>query len=426
MATRKKTQTIKKHTRAKAVVTSPEVGTEKPRPSNALKRIERIAKRRDYVPSYEDSMKELRQLVSRHRALTRSVVSIANMAKDKKAKVADPRRGIKAGQTIKNLLPVEVRSLYKDTAKKAKSQARVIEQHIEEQLVNFPIYTKWLCEVYGMGPVVCAYIVTSINVKVREDRGLGATKPSNVIRYAGLAVINDKLERRSKARDEDGNAKASGFNGDLRVRIYQAFCAMMKNVNKGRVPRGEYTSVPARSNKYLKIYVHARHSFLSRPNINRATMKMRVPDDKKGGTKEVSARGAAHSYGWHKAMRVFLNDLYIVWRSLEGLPVWHDWYAMQRGYIHGGKMIQSEAELLTLEEAKNLVGDVGRFDYHWDSEVPYPATVPKKKLDGLAKQGILLYPDGRPKGENDVEEPSDVSDDGLEDEYDEDDEDAAE
>lgn len=73
----------------------------------------------------------------------------------------------------------------------------------------------------------------------------------------------------------------------------------------------------------------------------------------------VSARGFAHSYGWHKAADVFLEDLYTVWRAIEGLPVWPAFYAAKlSGYKHAsGKICVDAPTMLTLEEALELVGD---------------------------------------------------------------------
>jgi hypothetical protein len=74
--------------------------------------------------------------------------------------------------------------------------------------------------------------------------------------------------------------------------------------------------------------------------------------------------GHAHSYGWHKAADILLEDLYVVWRALEALPVWPSYYAAKLGYEHGGAPVDkvegyfknAAPKMLTVEDAKRLVG----------------------------------------------------------------------
>ncbi len=42
-----------------------------------------------------------------------------------------------------------------------------------------------------------------------------------------------------------------------------------------------------------------------------------------------------------KILSLFLDDLYVVWRSIEGLPVWPTWYDRSRMHTHGGVSLPS-------------------------------------------------------------------------------------
>ena len=78
--------------------------------------------------------------------------------------------------------------------------------------------------------------------------------------------------------------------------------------------------------------------------------------------RELSAgRTKAHSdsKGWHKAADVFLEDLYIVWRAMEGLDIWPSYYAAKLGYMHGGKISVNAPTRMTVEDALAVVGYVG-------------------------------------------------------------------
>ena len=48
------------------------------------------------------------------------------------------------------------------------------------------------------------------------------------------------------------------------------------------------------------------------------------------------ARAYMHSKAWHKMVHLLLEDLYVVWRTIEGLPVWPSYYSAKMGYGHGG------------------------------------------------------------------------------------------
>lgn len=67
---------------------------------------------------------------------------------------------------------------------------------------------------------------------------------------------------------------------------------------------------------------------------------------------------AAEHKGRRKATDLLLEDLYIVWRTLAGLPVWPDLYSVRRGVYHGGKPCVNEGRVLTLDEAFDIIGDL--------------------------------------------------------------------
>jgi len=81
------------------------------------------------------------------------------------------------------------------------------------------------------------------------------------------------------------------------------------------------------------------------------------------------AKGVIDSTGWHKSADVFLTDLYMVWRALEGLPVWCPYVAEKLGYWHASDIpAWTGGRTMSVEEAMILVGDVGAYE----SAVPQP------------------------------------------------------
>jgi hypothetical protein len=101
--------------------------------------------------------------------------------------------------------------------------------------------------------------------------------------------------------------------------------------------------------KYLEIWNNYKHRMLTSPDYDEKKNKL-------AGRKESGARGWIDDTGRRKATDVFLEDLYLVWRASEGLPVWPAWYAKERGHYHGGKVCVNEPEIITVDEALELIG----------------------------------------------------------------------
>lgn len=293
-------------------------------------KLSKLEPKPQYIPAFSDPVRELRGLVQQHVALTKASVAIRNMSVDRIFKSdSDPERG-------KCRLPLDAQMQGVLLAETYKKSAKKLESKMLKCLKQVPIYEHFLSKVYGAGPVICAYLVAYVDPNK-------ATKPSNLRAYCGLAVENGRLARRA--------AGGKGYNAVLRVRLFQMMSAIWKNAAKSKA-----------TTKYLKIWTDYK---------NRMANSERVVDGKiyaqdgtpitNLGTKIVrSAKGFIHSTGWHKAADVFLEDLYIVWRTLEGLDVWPAYHAAYLGYSHGGKICVNVGKRLTLEEALATVGELGR------------------------------------------------------------------
>jgi hypothetical protein len=277
-----------------------------------------------YIASTDDPIAELRKVVKQHRAMTRSSVSIAGMSRDKK--------NLKTGGIIRCQLPLDVQAELQQTAKLVKTKASKLESVMIKELRKIPIYTQFLNKVYGVGPVVAAYLVTEIDIR-------RSIKSSALRRFCGLAVINGRLERRTKG-------VKLGYSAELRTRLFQMFSAMFRN-GKGK----------GSTSKYLDVWMNAKHRKL----------QMAIDGKIDNGVRQVSANGYAHSYGWHKAADIFIEDLYTVWRAMEGLEVWPSYYAAKLGYEHGGKISVNAPKFIGLQEALEMVGDVSGRPFIWPS-----------------------------------------------------------
>ena len=292
-------------------------------------------KPRVVVPSVSDPVVELKRLTNMHKSWTKRAVAIENMSTDKKDR--------ETNEVIKCNLPQDSILQMEEVVKGLKRQADSLKSGLRCQLREIPIYKEFLSKTFGAkGEVIAAYLVSSIDIHK-------AVKPSNLRRYCGMAVIDGALERRSGAPKEIGGTGT--FNAELRTRLFQLFNSMWKNQRHDP------------NNKYLKIWKDYQNRIEHSDRIVDRGVEAKGPREGKwtgrlvnGRGKEVSGPGFAYSYGWHKACDVFLEDLYTVWRALEGLPVWPSYYAAKLGYGHGGKISVNAPRLLTLQEALDLAG----------------------------------------------------------------------
>jgi hypothetical protein len=283
----------------------------------------RLVKRATPPATCDDPREELRKLVRQHRALVRSAVAVENMSSD--------RTNHTTGETMPCLMPLIVQTGYHEIVKSTKAAASALKKDMLHFLKQIPIYQTFLRHVYGVGPVVAAYLVSEINIRHRPEKNgvVGDLKPSAVRRFCGVSVMDDGRLEHPVA------GQKNHYCSEMRVRLYQMMDSMWKNAAKK----------PDRAHKYLEIWK------------NKKAQKLLLAVDGKIG--DHSAAGYAHSCGRWTAVGVFLNDLYVVWRALEGLDIWPGWYAAKLGYGHGGVKIDNQRPTqLTADQALELVGDV--------------------------------------------------------------------
>lgn len=279
-------------------------------------------------PSSDDPREELRRLVMQHKALTKAAVALEHMCSDCTSR--------DTGETIACRLPRDIQVQGQTFADEVfRKAATKLETAMLRELRKIPIFQLYLSKLFGVksGGPIAAYLVAEIDIRRSE-------KPSALRRFCGLAVIDGRLERRTKGQK-------NAFSSEMRTRLFQLFQTMWKN--RRHDPE----------NKYLKIWDDARHRIEQSERVFERGVDRKGEWTGKiinGQGKTVSARGFAHSYGWHKAADVFLEDLYIVWRAIEGLPVWPSYYAAKLGYEHGGKISVNAPKMLTVDEALAAVG----------------------------------------------------------------------
>lgn len=299
------------------------------------KRKRAVQRALDTAPS-ADPIEELRVLVGRYTRMTRHAVRIAQPTKP--WKMAD-------GTTRLPDIDADVADHLKGSAKVLAKYAKQLVPRMEVLLKQMPIYTLFLKPAYGVGPIVAAYLIARIKI-------WKSTKMSNLKSFCGMAVIDGRLQRVQHAPKEQGGEGSPC--AVIRTVLFQMFAAMARNSCKGSGGQ------PATTSKYLQVWHDYLHRMAHSERIQDDGRILRLGTPEGVANKPAKAAGFVRSTGWHKACDVFLEDYYVIARTLAGMPVWPSYYSAKLGYQHAsGKIVVNEPKMLTIKEALELVGDVG-------------------------------------------------------------------
>jgi hypothetical protein len=282
--------------------------------------------KKETEPRTAEQLKQDRQAI---RMLVRAREDFQDMRKR-----MDNRLGRKADGELQDLANADGRALDADDAlmfggvsDAAHQQEAAIEKQLKKVLKRFPIYNEFLSKVKGIGTISAGWIVGEYDIH-------RATTVSKMWQFTGL---NPGMVP-GKKRVEDGEGEAhyeltghmirgdkltpghiAPFNKRLRVALLGVMCdGFIKCQN-------EYAA---------KYYYPMKTRLESSDNM--------VLEISKAGAKpkEIEWKEAKKAHRHRAAMRymlkMFLKDLYVAWRKIEGLEVREPYAAEYLGKRHAG------------------------------------------------------------------------------------------
>jgi hypothetical protein len=201
---------------------------------------------------------------------------------------------------------------------------------LESVLVDFPIYTTYLEGIKGIGPTLAAIIISEIDIHK-------ATYVSSLWRYAGLDVVDIKGANRQRGRTKqlgpvalrqvkhehlEEAVDSLGYNPFLKSKLLQVMVGCFIKCGNP-----QYRKV---HDDYLNRM--KQHAVYGEINDGKWLTLQSVPVDEKplqnlGFVCGARRRAQAARY----TAKMFLRDLYIVWRQLEGLEVKPDYAQAKLG-----------------------------------------------------------------------------------------------
>tara|TARA_B100000676_G_scaffold245923_1_gene248546 strand:+ start:1413 stop:2285 length:873 start_codon:yes stop_codon:yes gene_type:complete len=178
---------------------------------------------------------------------------------------------------------------------------------LERFLRNVPLWTNFLKDVTGCGPAMAGVILSEIDIHKAEY-------PSSIHAYAGLDVASDGRGR-SKRKEHLTEQSYLDSEGNEKTKMGITFNPFLKTKLMGVLGSSFIKQSPDKC-KYRKIYDNYKHRL----------EHMDAHAEK--------SKGHRHNMATRYMIKMFLNDLYNAWRTLEGLPVALTYQEAKLGKTH--------------------------------------------------------------------------------------------
>jgi hypothetical protein len=189
---------------------------------------------------------------------------------------------------------------YEHLAKTEHEQFAFLEQMLKEA----PIYNEFLLKVIGVGPAMAGVIISEIDIAK-------AKYASSIWKYAGLDVVDGKGRSRKAEHLVDVEYKTK--EGEVTTRKSITFNPFLKTKLVGVLGA---SFLRCKNSPYRTIYEGYKHRLENHPDHQEKT------------------KGHRHNMAIRYMIKMFLKDLYIEWRTLEGLPVAPDYAEAKLGLKH--------------------------------------------------------------------------------------------
>jgi len=189
-----------------------------------------------------------------------------------------------------------------------KAQEEEIARDVAREIKRYPVWTEWLSRVKGCGEMLGAVIITEFNIEI-------ATTVSKMWQFAGL---NPGMVRgwKSDGKDKDGWPKwkitedmirgdrlTPGYRSPFNKRLRTALCGKLG------------PSILKAQGEYAISYYYPMHV----PKDRRDELGPGRYDVEEGWKDK--SEGHRSRAAIRYMIKAFVRDLYVAWRTLEGLSV---------------------------------------------------------------------------------------------------------
>lgn len=299
---------------------------EVPDPSTPKALLKLAPKKSKPVPptTWEGFRDELRKAVRKWHHAQQLRIGIDHQRNDRKSKTT--------GEMIPSAFDDDERATLGQVAQVYASLEDESEKDMCRLVRAHPMWKAWLKNCPGVSEKTAAQLLACIDFTK-------CVKPSQLSRFCGVSM------------DRSGDKMVS-----QRPRRPQPYVDASGKLVK---PKGETLSYNPMLKRALFLWVEALCKNASRFESISGSRYYRRFEEKSHGLKTTRLDKKPwwiRRTAQRCAERLFVEDLYIVGRTMLGLPVWPDYHASRLGYAHGGKICVNEPRTMTLYEALALVG----------------------------------------------------------------------
>jgi hypothetical protein len=178
-------------------------------------------------------------------------------------------------------------------------------------LEEIPIYNHYLKHVTGVGPAMAGVLIAYLNPHK-------ARHASSFNKYAGLDV--EKGSGRSRREEHLVQREYIDKNGETKTRMGVTYNPFLKTKLMGVLGPSFLRSKSPQWRPVYDGYKHRLETDASREKVTSAQWKKRWGKDKEEARK-LWTPGRIHTASTRYMVKMFLQELWAKWRTLEGLPV---------------------------------------------------------------------------------------------------------
>jgi hypothetical protein len=225
----------------------------------------------------------------------------------------DNRIGRKADGEAQDLAEADKRviapqdhAMFGGIAEAAHEQESSIEKELKKVLKRFPVYTEWLSKVKGVGPIAAGWIIGEYDIH-RADT------VSKLWQFTGLNPGMVPGKKRVEDGDGEAHYELTGqmVRGDKLTPGHVApFNKRLRTAMVGVMADG---FIKAQNEYCMRFY------YPYKARLEQEANKVGGDDAAKAWSDE--SKGHRDRAAKRYMVKMFLRDLYVAWRGIEGLPV---------------------------------------------------------------------------------------------------------
>jgi hypothetical protein len=191
-------------------------------------------------------------------------------------------------------------------------QETFLEKQMGDYLDFFPIWTQFLKGIDGVGPLMGCVIISEYDI-------YKARYVSSMWKYAGLDVFEG--EGRSRKAHHLVDVHYIDREGKEKVKKGISFNPFLKTKLLGVLAPGIIKQHGRKPNKYGQIYYDYKERLIRRRDINimKYSKNLSAFEAEKAARKEWPD-GRIHNAAMRYIIKMLIQDLYPIWKEIEGLP----------------------------------------------------------------------------------------------------------